>query len=124
MESAKPYGKPYVNDGDCWVWLSDVAAKAARWLGYVGFDRIIDHRNEAPAFYVPDQTEPGWRITYGIDVDLPDVEDVVPAFRLQGLAGRQRHRLVLAGEKDEWVTCLGLCHSCELRPRGESGFRV
>ena len=33
---------------DCWKWLQDTAAKAARWLGYVPFERIIDNRNDPP----------------------------------------------------------------------------
>ena len=42
----RPNGSPYLNDYKCWRWLQE-AAKAARWLGYVPFDRIIDARNDA-----------------------------------------------------------------------------
>ena len=28
----KPDGKPYVNDDANWTWLSEIAAKAARWF--------------------------------------------------------------------------------------------
>jgi hypothetical protein len=31
-----------------WTWLVERAAKAARWLGYVPFDRLIDQRNAEP----------------------------------------------------------------------------
>ena len=103
----KPDGKPYVNDDENWIWLSEVAAKAARWLGYLGFDQIIDNRNYAPAIYVPHHVEPEWRISYGIDVALPDPEDVVPTLRLQGLVARQPWRLVLAGEKASLAAVLG-----------------
>src|SRR5262249_6995832 len=35
-----PDGTPYVNDERCWKWLQQKAAKAARWLSYVQFERI------------------------------------------------------------------------------------
>src|SRR5262249_44766185 len=41
----KPNGELYVNDDVNWSWLIDTAGKAARWLGYIPFDRIIDNRN-------------------------------------------------------------------------------
>ena len=44
---AKPDGKPYRNTEDDYTFLGD-AAKRARWLGYVAFDRIVDQRNDAP----------------------------------------------------------------------------
>ena len=44
----RPDGSPFINDLDCWEWLQDTAAKAARWLGYVPFERIIDNRNDPP----------------------------------------------------------------------------
>ena len=37
----KPNGAPYLNNHDDWVWLMEVASKAARWLGYVPFTRIV-----------------------------------------------------------------------------------
>ena len=38
----KPNGQPYTNtETDDWLG-SEHAAKAARWLGYIPFDRIID----------------------------------------------------------------------------------
>jgi hypothetical protein len=44
----KPDGSIYRNTNADWEWLVDVAGKAARWLGYVPFERIIDNRNAAP----------------------------------------------------------------------------
>ena len=56
----RPDGSPFVNDADCWEWLQDTAAKAARWLGYVPFERIIDNRNEAPrVISYADPPQPG-----------------------------------------------------------------
>jgi hypothetical protein len=51
-----PNGKPYINDNKCFSWLN-LAAKPARWLGYVDFDRIVDNRNEPPLILVPEDTE-------------------------------------------------------------------
>jgi hypothetical protein len=36
----KPNGEIYVNSNEDWEWLSSVAGKAARWLGYIPFERI------------------------------------------------------------------------------------
>jgi hypothetical protein len=44
----KPNGERYRNDAADWEWLQVEASKAARWLGYVPFDRIVDERNAAP----------------------------------------------------------------------------
>ena len=38
----RPEGLPYISDDDAWEFLSEKAAKAARWLGYVPFERIVD----------------------------------------------------------------------------------
>ncbi len=46
-EVIKPNGKPYRNTDADWIWLQS-AAKAARWLGYVSFAQIADHRNSGP----------------------------------------------------------------------------
>ena len=43
----KPNGARYLNNADDWEWLQVEASKAARWLGYVPFDRIVDQRNYA-----------------------------------------------------------------------------
>ena len=47
-EVVKPDGARYENTDKDFTWLIEKAAKAARWLGYVGFDRIKDERNDAP----------------------------------------------------------------------------
>jgi hypothetical protein len=44
----KPNGEIYRNNDDDWIWLSCCAGKAARWLGYIDFERIIDNRNSDP----------------------------------------------------------------------------
>jgi hypothetical protein len=41
----------YVNDFPNWQYVSEDASDAARWLGYVPFDRIVDERNAPPEVY-------------------------------------------------------------------------
>ena len=48
----KPDGQRYLNDADDWGWLQVEASKAARWLGYVRFDQIVDERNSPPVIMV------------------------------------------------------------------------
>src|SRR5262245_31802438 len=43
----KPDGTPYQNTTDDWLWLLSLS-NVARWLGYVGFQEIVDERNAAP----------------------------------------------------------------------------
>ena len=44
-EVVKPNDAPCVNDHTDRGWLQADAARAARWLGYVPFEQIADHRN-------------------------------------------------------------------------------
>ena len=48
----KPNGTRYLNTADDWLWLQAEASKAARWLRYVPFDRIVDERNSPPIIVV------------------------------------------------------------------------
>lgn len=97
-----PDGEPYINSDDCWEWLQEPASKAARWLGFVPFERIVDERNEAPILFVP---EPGlcaveW--VTGQRVLLPeDEEEIFPrALACNGdYHKRQPYRIILFGEK-------------------------
>ena len=59
----KPHGKLYVNLDEEWVWMSEHAADAARWLKYVPFERILDARNEEADLYIPNtaHSDPGCR---------------------------------------------------------------
>ena len=50
----KPDGTPYENDKN-WEWLQDDAAKAARFLGYIPFEQIIDQRNAEPVIRIRGQ---------------------------------------------------------------------
>ena len=44
----------YANTDDCYEWLCEYGAKAARWLDYVSWDRIKDERNAAPELFIPE----------------------------------------------------------------------
>ena len=63
----KPDGERYLNNADDWEWLQVEASKAARWLGYVPFDQIIDERNDAPVIVVHDNGAPEAEIGLGAD---------------------------------------------------------
>lgn len=97
-KAKKPSGKPYKNDADCWSFL-EAASKAARWLGYVSFERIIDARNAEPIIRIAEEPAPGWRISVASLIDLPDAEDLEPSVIVYGFGERQKYRLVFFGEK-------------------------
>jgi hypothetical protein len=95
----KPDGKPYINDDANWVWLSEIAAKAARWLGYIAFDRIIDNRNDAPELTTREEfRKPFGYISSGY-LDIPDTDDIRVYPELVGFESRQPNALAFFGEK-------------------------
>ena len=96
----RPNGSPYVNSDDCWEWLCDFASKAARWLRYVEFDRIIDERNEKPFLFVPAASFPRSEFYSGSSPEIPGLEDAIPhLLAMDGFAVRQKYRIILFGEK-------------------------
>jgi hypothetical protein len=94
-----PSGKPYKNDADCWAFLENQASKAARWLGYVPFEKIIDARNAAPVIKIAKQLAPDWGISISSLFELPDADELEPQVWASGFNERQRYRLVFFGEK-------------------------
>lgn len=107
---ARPDGKPYVNDHSCWAWLQDRAAKAARWLGYVDFDRIHDARNEDPIWCARSPLPEAMRgdsvhheigVSAGsFEVEVPDLDDLLPRLTVSTPPRPlQPFRLGLIGEK-------------------------
>src|SRR5829696_7185935 len=95
----KPDGNPYTNTDADWLWLSGDAGKAARWLGYLPFDQIVDQRNAAPAMRIFKQPDPFSYITVGLEVDLPDGDDIVPRVDVDDFNGVQPYKIVIVGEK-------------------------
>jgi hypothetical protein len=75
----KPNGEIYTNTDDDWNWISTVAGKAARWLGYVPFERIIDNRNAEPFICHKARVTPEAYVSIGLDVTIPDADDLEPA---------------------------------------------
>lgn len=102
-------GTPYVNTDDDWTWLTEKAAKCARWLGYVAFDRIRDERNEPPELFSPNSFSSSVRDARQLAIhpgesliaDLPRVKRLLPYLSWRGspVAPRQPFRIVLIGEK-------------------------
>jgi hypothetical protein len=97
--AVKPSGEPYANTEEDWVWLSEKAAKAARWLGYVPFERIHEARNAEPVVRIFERPEPTPRIDVGAEVWIPDPENLKPTVDVTDFTGVQPFRLVIFGEK-------------------------
>ena len=95
---SKPNGLPYSNTEPDWLWLGK-AAKAARWLRYVPFDRIIDQRNDEPVVRRWVRSQPEAFVSVDFDVTIPDADDLAPRVGLDGFNADQPYRLVFVGEK-------------------------
>jgi hypothetical protein len=92
-----PDGTVYVNDAAHWEWLQSDAAKAARWLGYIPFDRIADQRNAEPVVREFEYPEPYAYLSTEISVEIPD--DIEPTLYTSDFRGVQPYKLVMIGEK-------------------------
>jgi hypothetical protein len=121
----KPNGEPYRNTERDWLWLQSSAAKAARWLGYVRFDQITDERNSPPIIKVK-AAEPVETFVYvgdGIEIKVPDEEDMKPLVRMTNFGARQPYHLVIYGEKTSLADVLTpICNQYEVDlylPSGE-----
>jgi hypothetical protein len=95
----KPDGELYRNDDDNWRWLIEDAAKSARWLGYIPFERIIDQRNSEPIIHRKARVIPQAHLMIGIDVAIPDAEDINPLPTARGFVARQAFNFAIFGEK-------------------------
>jgi hypothetical protein len=47
----KPDGTPYTNTAENSDWIGDKPAKAGRWLGLIGWDEIVDQKNDEPTVH-------------------------------------------------------------------------
>jgi hypothetical protein len=95
----KPDGTAYANTDPDWSWLSEKAGKAARWLGYLPFDQVVDQRNAAPTVRRFSASNPFPYVTVGVDVEIPDADDLMPQVGALGFEGAQPYKLVMVGEK-------------------------
>jgi hypothetical protein len=98
----KPDGSPYRNVEEDWAWLVMHAAKAARWLGYLRFDQIIDARNAEPVINIREsksELPPQPWISVGLDISVPEAVDLEPYVYVDPFQVDQPYRLVFFGEK-------------------------
>ena len=106
----KPDGKPYTNTDADWTWLASKVLKAARWLDYVPFTQITDQRNTPPEVTMWEQPDPWLHLKVGIDLEIPDADDIHPTIGLEEFTGTQQYKLVVFGEKSSLAPILGgLC---------------
>ncbi len=103
----KPNGKPYANTEKDWTWLSEDAGKAARWLGYLPFEQVLDQRNTPAIIRVFERPEPHPYLTVGVHVEIPDADDITPLVDIDDFDGVQPYKLVLFGEKSSLGDVLG-----------------
>lgn len=99
LEAVKPNGERYRNTEEDWIWLSEKAAKAARFLRYVPFDKVRDARNAPPVIRRFEQPDPEAWISAG-EVEVSWPEELRPEPWLYDFRGVQPYKLVLVGEKE------------------------
>lgn len=103
----KPDGQPYHNDDKTWLWLSEKAAKAARWLGYIPFSAIVDQRNAEPVVRLAETEPPTPLLDLGkVRVELP-VDIAEPTISMWFGDGQQPYSLAIYGEKSSLEPVLG-----------------
>jgi hypothetical protein len=93
-----PSNGVYENTDKCWQWLSEDAAKAARWLGYVPFTRIVDARNDEPDVVIHDPViapQPYCQT----DLIIPDFDEVEIRVEAGRWRAHQPWQIVIFGEK-------------------------
>jgi hypothetical protein len=122
-EVTKPNGTPYTNTDEDWRWMTERAAKSARWLGYVAHELIVDGRNSEPVVRIREAQEPNGVITLG-DIEIVVPDEIVPSVRLDGWQATQPYRIALFGEKASLEPVLAPLsdhyHTDLLLPTGEA----
>src|SRR5262249_42283234 len=76
-----------------------VAGKAARWLGYISFDRIIDNRNAEPIIHRKAKALVSAMVHVGLTVRFPPIEHMGPVPIAIGFEPHQPYQFVIFGEK-------------------------
>ena len=119
----KPDGTIFANTDADWSWLANVAGKAARWLGYIPFERITDNRNAEPIVHRKARVVPEAWVFVGLDVDIPDLADIEPRPGATGFVPRQAYQFTIFGEKgslEEVLLPLAIEYEADLYlPSGE-----
>ena len=103
----KPDGTIYENTDKNWEWLQGDCAKAARFLGYIPFDQITDQRNAEPVIREFSRPDPYPYMTVGIDVEIPEADEITPRLGVADFRGVQPYHLVMIGEKSSLADVLG-----------------
>jgi hypothetical protein len=106
-EVLKPNGLPYMNTEADWVWMSERCGKAARWLGFIPFEQIVDARNGEPSVVVRKPRDLFSYVSVGVDVEVPDVDGLEPRVGISGFTGIQPYKIVFFGEKTSLQDVLG-----------------
>ena len=117
----KPDGELFRNTEDDWIWLSETAGKAARWLGYIPFERISDNRNAAAIIHRHALVRSDSHVVAGLDLTLPT--DITPEPVAEGFEARQAFHFAIFGEKaslEDVVNPIAASHHADLYlPTGE-----
>lgn len=109
LNRPKPRGELYTNTDKDWEWLVRHPLKAARWLKYVPFDAITDHRNEEAITRLFNRRLIERYISGRLIIEgLPtaDISDIEPRAWASGFTGVQPYKLVLFGEKSSLADVL------------------
>jgi hypothetical protein len=119
----KPDGLPYTNTDPDWLWLAEQCGKAARWLGYMAFDQIVDQRNSPPVVRLFKAKTPTPYLNVGVDVEIPEAAELMPRVGCRDFKGVQPYKLVIFGEKsslEDVLAPIARDHQCDLYlPTGE-----
>lgn len=86
----KPDGTPYATPD--WHWLGEVC-NAARWLGYVPFDQIVDERNAEPVLRLWKPPQPLPYVSVDFDVVVPDADELEPYVGVVDFTGTQPYHV-------------------------------
>jgi hypothetical protein len=99
LDVLKPNGSRYRNTAAEYDWLQGFPVKAGRWLGYVPFEAITDNKNDPPIIRRRARPEPRAQIYVGVEVEIPDADDIEPWVGVSDFEGRQPYHFVFYGEK-------------------------
>ncbi len=90
-------GKQYKNNNRFYVILGDLA-DAARWLDYIPFNRIVDHRNARPEIFTFEESgQPDPSLFCGHNIG--PIEYLKPSVNCPAVEQRQPYHIVMVGEK-------------------------
>jgi hypothetical protein len=104
----KPDGDLFENTAQNAIFINE-AARYARWLGYVPFERISDNKNDEPVVRKAPTSDDPTVDVWADDLDIADLDaDVLGVSAgLADFEPRQPYRLVFFGEKTSLEDVLG-----------------